>query len=895
MNNVPYALAFAGLLVTLDAFAQQQVAAAPVHSEKIEVTGSNIPRVDAEGALPLQVITREDLARGSIMTAQDVIDRISAHQSYGGWTEAKGIGSTEFGNTSASLRGLGADRTLVLLNGRRLAPYALSGGSHIDLSGIPAAAIERIEVLKDGASAIYGTDAIGGVINFILRRDFRGLEMSASYLKTEAGGGDNWRASLSAGMGDLSRDRYNVFVSLDYLKQDALHAAAREITRTAYRPQIGVDGTSFNSYPANISQSTRGPPTGNPTVPPSGATASSCAPPLSFTTVDTPNLCRFDYASVIDSIPESDKATLLSRFTYALSPSHQFFLEAAFYRGHTTQKISPTPVAPSPFIAPGTPFYPLDFILATGGDPTRPVRVFYRTGELGPRVLDLTVDQGRLVGGLQGVLGAWDYQAALSYIANREVPYHSSGELSAAAFLPMVRNGIVNPFGPNAPEVIAQMRNAQIVGQDSDNRASHYGGDFRVSRELGSLPAGPIGIALGIEARRETLEMVNAEFLYTGDILGGAGALPSFTTSNRKVASAYGEVNAPLTDSLEANLAVRTDHYNDFGTTTNPKASLRWRASPQSVLRASYGSGFRAPTLFELYLPQFEDGLQEDLSDPIRCPVTHAPEDCHADYLQKSGGNPALQPEKSRQLNVGWVFEPVKGFSMSLDYYRVEVRNYTTQVNLDEMLARFNVRKPPDTQYPDLPGPIDYLTNYAFNLGTLTTSGSDIDLRWRLAPSAWGQVTLSLTGTYVDDYKLDHANSGAPQSAGRRAEGDGAIARWRHYAMIDWSRGPWGATIAQNFQSGYNEYDLLTCADVTLPLTRENCPGDRRVGSYSVWDLQGRYNGFAKASLSFGVRNVFDRAPPLSNQRNTFQVGMDPSYGDPRGRMFYASARYTFR
>jgi iron complex outermembrane receptor protein len=496
---------------------------------------------------------------------------------------------------------------------------------------------------------------------------------------------------------------------------------------------------------------------------------------------------------------------------------------------------------------------------------------------------------------MQGSVRDWDYQAAVSYVANREVPYHVSGEVSEAAFGPLLRSGVVNPFAPNSAEVLRQMQATQIVGQDSDNRASNYGADFKVTREVASLAAGPLAVAFGGEARRERLEMVNAEFLYTGDIVGGTGALPSFTASNRKVASLYAEANVPITGALEANLAVRTDHYSDFGTTTNPKLSLRWRASPQAVVRAAYGTGFRAPTLFELFLPVYDEGFVEGVSDPVRCPVTHSPDDCDTAFPGKTGGNPALKPEKSRQLNVGVVLEPAKGFSVSLDYYRVEVRELMSTITLDAALATYNVRKPPDAQYPDLPGPIEYLADFKYNVGTLTTSGSDIDLRWRFPATSMGQATLSVTGTYVIDYDVANGNTAAPEGAGRRGLTDGAVSRWRHYAMLDWSMGPWGATLAQNFQLGYKEVDRTTCADITQPLTRANCPGDRRVGSYSVLDLQGRYNGFASLSLSFGVRNLLDRAPPVSNQGSTFIVGVDPNYADARGRTWYAGARYAFK
>ena len=878
--------------------AQERVAV--THTEKIEVTGSNIPRVDAEGALPLQIITREELARGGVQTVQDVIDRISANQSFGAWNEAKGVGNTEFGNTSASLRGLGADRTLVLLNGRRLSPYALSGGAHIDLSGIPATAIERVEVLKDGASAVYGTDAIGGVINFITRRDYKGVEAAASYYKTEHGGGDNWRASFTAGYGSLDVDRFNAFITFDYLKQDVLRAIARESTRTAYRPDLAMDQTVMNSFPANVQQAGL---TGsfNPTVPPTGALPSSCLPPFSFPTVINPRTCQFDYVPLIDSIPESDKTNIIGRLTYALASEHQAFAEASFYRGHVTQRIAPTPISRAAtggqpvLLPPSSPFYPSDFIASIGGDPARPIALQYRLVELGPRVVDVTVDEVRGVAGMKGTMAEWDYEGAVSYVRNRQVPYHVSGEVSRAAFLPLINSGAVNPFGYNTEDVLSQLGAMQITGKDSDNRASNFGGDFKMTRELGATAAGPVGVAIGAEARRESLEMVNSEMLYTGDILGGPGPLPSLTESSRKVASLYAEVNVPVTASLELNLAVRTDHYSDFGTTTNPKLSMRWRAAPQAIIRAAYGSGFRAPTLFDLFQPNYNFDLVSPVEDPVRCPVTHAPQDCEGEVLIRGGGNPQLQPEKSRQLNAGIVWEPLRQFSMTLDYYRVEVRNLNAFVGFFDLLDTYHVRQASDAQYPGLPGPYAYLANYKFNVGTLRTSGSDVDLRWRAPSSSWGQLTLSLTGTYVIDYEIDGAFTDAPEGAGRRGRNDGAVSRWRHYAMIDWNRGPWGATLAQNFQNGYSEIDLATCADPSGPQIRDNCPGDRRVGSYSIWDLQARYRGVRNLSLALGVRNLFDRAPPLTNQGGTFQVGIDPTYGDPRGRVWYAAVRYAFR
>ena len=242
------------LLAATLAAAAQQSAPDVVKLERIEVTGSHIGQIDGESGLPLQVFTREELLDGGVQTMQDLLERISANQSFGAFNEASGVGTTRAGFTAASLRGLGSQRTLVLLNGRRLAPYALSGGQSVDLSGIPASALERVEILKDGASAIYGSDAIGGVINFILRKDFEGAEFNANYYGTQYGGGNNGRASLTAGTGSLAKDKYNVFVSADLFKQNPLKASQRDSTKTGYIPGLGADATSSQSFPANISQ-----------------------------------------------------------------------------------------------------------------------------------------------------------------------------------------------------------------------------------------------------------------------------------------------------------------------------------------------------------------------------------------------------------------------------------------------------------------------------------------------------------------------------------------------------------------------------------------------------------------------------------------------------------------
>ena len=175
------------------------------------------------------------------------------------------------------------------------------------------------------------------------------------------------------------------------------------------------------------------------------------------------------------------------------------------------------------------------------------------------------------------------------------------------------------------------------------------------------------------------------------------------------------------------------------------------------------------------------------------------------------------------------------------------------------------------------------------NFGKLETSGVDVDVRWRASPTSIGQFTLGLAGTYVIDYRLTGINPARfPTGAGTRGP-DGAVSRWRHYATLNWTYGPWAATLTQTFQDGYREVDFQTC-DETF-----HCTGTRRVGSYSVWDLQGRYTGLKNVTLTLGVRNALNTPPPVSNEAENFQVGIDPTYADPRGRMFYGAIRYAFK
>ena len=867
--------------------------------ERIEVTGSNIKRVEGETALPVTVISKEEIQNSGVQTAQDLLDRMSSNQSFGGFTEQRGAGSTLVGFTGASLRGFGSQRTLILLNGKRIAPYALSNTANagVDLSAIPVTAIERIEILRDGASAVYGTDAIAGVINFILRKDFRGVEASATYLRTEHGGGNSKRYNASAGIGDLGRDRYNIYFTADYLKQDSLKANAREISHSAYIPALGVDRTSGNAVPANISQPGGFVGTRNPTIPLSGATASSCLPPFSFPTIQTANrTCRFDFASTIDTIPEFEKENYIAKATVQLGADHQAFVEGSYYKGKFEYRVSPTPVSTAftltnMSLPPTSPFFPAAFIATLpGGRTDREVLVSYRTVELGPRSDEAKVSQSRVVAGLQGTFRGWDYSTAFNWNENKQTDTYVGGYISEGRFGPLLRSGVINPFViQNTQSVHDQMAATQILGEASSNKAKNVGWDGKISNEIMQLPAGPLAFAVGLDFRKEYLQLTNAPFLSSGDIIGGAGSIPSLPEVSRKVSAGFVEFNVPLLRNVEANIAARYDRYSDFGNTTNPKFTLRYTPTRELLLRAAYGTGFRAPTLYDLFQPELQTNTLGSYDDPRRCPTTQSTLfDCNLQFNARQGGNDKLQPEKSRQWYFGAVWEPNAQFSAGLDYYRIRIRNLITTIDDSTIFADFDRweaaglirRAAPDATCSGCPGRILFVVENIQNVGLQETSGIDVDLTYRMPPTPFGRFTAKLNGSYVLHWKQTTFDSTEfPDFVGTRAN-SGAIVRWRHYASLDWTTGPFGATLVQSFQSGYTE---------DAPL------GPRRVGTYEIYDLQGRFTAWRNIRLELGVRNLFDRAPPVSVQNANFQVGYDPAYGDPRGRMYYGTVRVSFK
>lgn len=907
MKSLPFAVMQASMGIVVGAIATSGMAQQPQKIDKVEVTGSNIKRIEGESALPITIYKREDIEKTGATNAAELLDKLQLNSGATvNISNGVGDGLTP-GFAGASLRGLGPNNTLVLLNGRRLANYAFQGAA-VDVNSIPLAAIERVEILKDGASAVYGTDAIGGVVNFILRKDYQGIEGSYFKTKVKRGGGDDEKYTLTGGYGELSKDRFNVLISLDKEKSDAVAASQRNFAKTGLRPDLDQVKTSGNAYPANIRS---GPGRGNPTA------AIGCLPAKgSYFIVEQSNRnCRYDYTSALDIFPPIERKGAVARATFQLNADNQLFGEYTYSENKATYASSETPIndfsaaGDRPIIFPASSkFYPAPFRRPDGSlaTPTGDLAIAWRGKDAGRRTDQATSEQSRFVVGAKGSFGAWEYDTAFNHAESKVSDRYTDGYLSEARLRAAILTGAVNVFTTSGQDAAGQavLNTAKILGEVRQSKGTVDSFDIKGSTELLKLPAGMLSMALGAEARKEKFNDRPAAVLSSGDVLGGGGNYPG-ASADRKVTAFFAEFVAPITKEVEATFAVRTDHYSDFGNSTNPKIAIRWTPSKAWLVRGSYNTGFRAPSLPDLYVARYNSNTADDHSDPLRCflPANNFVQDteCDAQTINQVGGNRNLQPEKSRQGTVGFVFEPAAGLSLGIDYYWIERKSSigtlgdnTLYNNFakygDNKFVRFG-RAAGGACTNDLPGAptpanipcaISTVLQITENLGIYRLSGVDVSAS-SSHNTPFGKFKFGIEGTYITKYEYQNEVNGTFfNNSGNFTSDNGAISRWRHLLSAGWTSGVWSASLSQNFVLGYRD----DTTGATAP---------RRVGNVDTYDAQGIWTGFKGLTVVLGVKNLLDRDPPASRQGQSFQVGYDPRYGDALGRVFYGKLAYAFK
>ena len=861
-------------------YAQEQKTDTP--PQRVEITGSSIKRINAETALPVQIITRADIAKTGASTTEQLLSTITANTGYTQESASISDKPGSSGLSGANLRGLGVSSTLVLLNGRRMASFAF-GGEGTDLNSIPLAAIDRVEVLKDGASAVYGADAVGGVINFITRKDFSGLELGTSVLRTDEGGGGDSSISVLAGLGDMVNDGYNFFVSLQHKKLDQLRTTQRDFAVSAWRP-LEARGypdnfTSANTFPAAMYSISGKKYLGNPSAP-------DCAPPAS---ININGACRFDYQAAADVYPESEKTNLISRAAFAINADHTLFAELTASKNKAKYRLSPTGVngnsgtSSTAWTYPANgPFYPKTYVNAAGVTvPTdgNAFNVRMRLVPGGARTNGQESDQQRLLLGAEGTIAGWDYNTAFAHSVSENTQTLTNGYYDRAKLLAAFKTGKINPFGAQTAEGQALLDSAErnIDGRKGKSTTDTF--DARFTREIMQLSSGAVGMAAGIELRREKLEDNSSDEILSGSIYSTSKSRR--VSESRDIKAMFAEFDVPLSKELSAQLAMRHDSYGGMiGSSTNPKLALRYQPSKEFLVRASYGTGFRAPTMKDLDPSKVETSTGGLYFDTIGCTLYKS--QCYSDQIPTTeSGNPNLKPEKSKQYSVGFVWEPNTSFSSNMDFWTVKKTDVIkfapeTLIDTDPAFVEKSITRDSD----------GYILNWALtaqNQGRETKSGIDLNLAYRMSFAGFGKLTTRLSGTLMTKSEQQFsANSKVFDNLGKWGF-EYVTPKWRHRISTDLDMGNWGLTVANNFQLHHEDQQLAP--NGTRPT----------VSSYSLWDLQMGYYGFKNVKISAGILNAMNTKPPFSNQTLTYFAGFDSTYVDPRGRSFYLRLNYAFK
>ncbi len=899
----------------------------PQSVERITVTGSNIKRVQDESAQVLQVITKEEINRAGITSAEQLIASISANGTGAdNLSSNTGIqlGSTDRnnnGNSSANLRGLGAASTLVLLNGRRVSTHGAKGNA-VDLNSIPLAAVERVEVLKDGASAIYGTDAIGGVINFILRKDYRGVEVTAFSDTTADGGGNIYRGSILGGMGDLAKDGYNLMASLTFDRNERLDAKQRPFVN-GYQPDRGLSpdttGTPFATQTGRagtaIGSSFRTPNLGT------GTQTFNRANLLSFQGKcdtgqqmsqyqyllwDSPGFrygCAYDYTGQAVLIQPVDRTNFVSRGTMQLGSNTTAFVEAVASRSKSEKQFEQSQVTtnltaatttgiPGNAYPVGGPFYQDLSAFIPSFNRNLPIAYRWRCLECGKRTIDSVSDSYRLLVGVEGLIGKYDYKLGLSTAGNKAESTLGDGYLKDAQFNTALATGLINPWllpgQTQTPAAMALINGAKAAGTKLfGGQAGLVQFDGAISGELMALPAGPLAFAAGFDVRKESYKFSDGS---TSTVtVRDAPFDAEFAKVSRNIRAVYGELAIPVAKNFEATVAVRHDRYSDFGGTTNPKFAFKWTPFNELLVRGSTSSGFRAPSFFQLYGATSESPVPGNIADPILCPLN--PTDlsvCAIRPNARFGGNRDLQPEKSKQWTFGGVITPTDWLTASLDYWEIIRTDRIYELTPQQVIANYTTF--PENLVRGAGGRLDGQGGY-IRAGFVNADG-DITRGYEVSLTAQGKLwagkwNANIDGTYIDSFK-SRVFSTQPyiETVGQWNSRD-LFVRWKHQARFNYSQGPWSGTLSQSYTRGYKD-------EVPAGLVPPGFNPD--VKAYIIYGISGTYSGFKNTTITLGVKNLLNTDPPFTAHNVDFAAGAgwDPRVGDPRGRAYTARVTYKF-
>lgn len=816
--------------------------------EKIQVVGSRIKRIDVEGPQPVETLDREAITKSGATEVSSLLRDNSITASFGGYRSQVNLGETPaVGGNSINLRGLGEKNTLVLLNGQRLPADGISGG--VDVSIIPVAAIERVEILRDGASAIYGSDAAGGVVNIVTKKDFDGWNVTARYDATDVKGGDTSTFSIAHG---YNGDALTTTSVVSFRKAEPVHDRDIWFIEPALR--------SDYAFPANVYT-----PTG-------GIVPSPECPPES---IGTNGRCRYDYSQTSQVYPKQEQLSFLNTSSYKLNDSVSVF--GRILATGTIDKHNMAPNAAEFAVDPAT--------AAAVANPAIPnyqagddASFLVRTVGLGNRDTKSPVRAYDVLLGVKGELNngySWDVSASTG--RQKIEVYNDGGYARISSIVALINSGAYNPLSVANADGIAPASYSPWTTVETT--LSKF--DANLTGELFDLSGGKAqfnaGVSYGHETYKNDADEPSTQIdptLGQSDVLGNSSTTGE---GQRDSEALYAEIAMPFFKGFELDLAARFDNYNDFGSSVNPKASFSYRPFESLLFRGSAGTGFKAPQLRRLYMSKSEthpymqdlkgcrlNGIADDA-----CPV--------AQYQSYESGNPDLKEEKSESYNFGILVEPTNYFNIGVEYWLTKVKDSVpAQYDYDQIAQAdakgIDLASKGIVIHRRTTNEIDFIEAPLQNLAREEIKGVDTTAGLHFKP-AGQRINLDTAYGVIQSYRKEDI------------PGLGLTSRLEEYTYPKWR-------IITNASWGIGSHDV-SIRNAQIAKHRKLYDQNQYVSSYSQWDAQYQWRAPWNGTFIFGVQNAFNKHPPRDDTQQDISQVANTLYS-LLGRTYYASISQDF-
>lgn len=900
--------------------------------QKVEITGSSIKRTSIEAAGSVYILTREDIESTGANTALGVLTSSPAvDNSLNSATQGSGGFAT--GASAAGMRGLGKVATLVLVNGRRIAPYGLSDGAQdnfTNLDAIAAEAIDRIEILKDGASAIYGSDAIAGVINIILRKDFKGGLVVGGYRTAyKFHKGDSKNLSLTYGYGDIETNGYNTYLTVEAYRRDGYTTAdIKEFIPDWHRLTPGR-----STWDAKSSFS----PTGNYFL---SSTNIVAAPGCPASDIDpTDKQCKFNVLPYTGETTNSKRHNIVSSTHFKIGNDTNANLEFTWANATNSYLVAPLNASNGSATSSTSIWYnvtggkmvgPFSYPKLPVGHPSNPYTtpVEYRarlmdTGN-GFNFNSTDSSQYRAMLALDGTIGKYDWKSGIGYMFS-DAEKATRG-VSAQGYTDAILNATYKFGQQNDRALLEKM----FPIRTTKGEAKTFFLDGTITGELMQLPAGPLSFAVGGDLRRESYEMKSADNVLNGELVGIFGLQVKDTRTQMAV---FSEATIPVVKNLELSAALRADRTQGFDTHISPKLGFKFTPNDTWLFRGTATGGFRAPNIVESGNGLGRSSVSNSVNDPRRCPIatdlnnlvqnnksattadktlanSFRNSECSGSLPSFVASNPELKPETSRSYTLGFVFAPTKQFSFAIDYFNIERKDeigtrsvvdilkgesslpagqlirVDNSANDNDFLALVKKYAPTNTLNYQGIGKLGLVYNPYVNSGKTKVSGLDFDINSKFNVENLGEVKVRLEGFYGINFQTYSVADGKynPDTFGTYDTG-GRVGMTLTTSL---RRGDWKHTLTTNYYSGYSANSISQPTYCTTQkVAAEFMPVCERIGDDLTMNYTLTYNFTKQSKVSLFVSNITNKDKPI-NWRGGYLASQ------PRFRTIYLSGEYKF-